>query len=61
VVVVSHSPVLLSAARDVLALPLSGPARFGPAAKVLQSLVPKGAVPMTPPKKPAAAGGDADV
>jgi len=52
VVVVSHSPVLLSAARDVLLLPLAGPARFGPAAKVLQSLVPKGALPMTPPKKP---------
>jgi len=61
VVVVSHSPVLLSAARDVLVLPLAGPARFGPAAKVLQSLVPKGALPMTPPKNRPVSGGEADV
>ncbi|MBN2751269.1 MAG: ATP-binding cassette domain-containing protein, partial [Rhodospirillaceae bacterium] len=61
VIVVSHSPVLLSAAHNILFLPLSGPARFGPAAKVLQSLVPNGALPMTPPKKPISSGGDSHV
>jgi ATP-binding cassette subfamily C protein LapB len=59
VVTVSHSPALLSAAREVLALPLAGPARFGPAAKVLQSLMQK---PAAPPHKPAPAPeGAADV
>jgi len=38
IVIVSHSPSLLSSARDVLLLTMNGSAQFGPAAKILQSM-----------------------
>ena len=48
VVVVSHSPVLLTAARDVVAILPPRGVLFGPAAKILPLLVPRGTEALPP-------------
>jgi len=45
VIIVSHSPALLNAARDILVLSLTGPAQFGPGTKVLQALAAHNILP----------------